>query len=110
MKTAEELMVVFEEHFDDSHHEGEGHHHHEHEHDHHEHSHHHDGEKTSPEEALALLNYMVGHNKHHAEELHELAHSVSGEAAELLHSALKDYEEGNVKLEKALGLLKGDNK
>lgn len=41
----------------------------------------------SPEETLALLTYMLGHNRHHAEELHELAHSVDGEAQQLLHDA-----------------------
>lgn len=55
---------------------------HEHGHDHgHTHEHH------SPEETVALLAYMVTHNQHHAEELHELAHSVEGEAAQLLHEA-----------------------
>ena len=28
---------------------------------------------SSPEEALALLKYMLDHNRHHAEELHDLA-------------------------------------
>ena len=58
---------------------------HEHDHDHdHDHVHPHDHEHThshdhhSPEEALALLTYMLGHNRHHAEELHELAHDVDG--------------------------------
>ena len=52
---------------------------HTHEHEHtHEHGHTH--EVHSPEETVALLTYMVGHNQHHAEELHELAHSVEGEA------------------------------
>ena len=50
---------------------------HEHDHDHdHDHVHPHDHEHThshdhhSPEEALALLTYMLGHNRHHAQELH----------------------------------------
>ena len=59
---------------------------HEHGHDHgHTHEHH------SPEETVALLSYMVTHNQHHAEELHELAHSVEGEAAQLLHEAVVDH-------------------
>ena len=66
---------------------------HEHGHDHgHTHEHH------SPEETVALLAYMVTHNQHHAEELHELAHSVEGEAAQLLHEAVVDLTVGNEKL------------
>ena len=43
----------------------------------HDHSHAH-GQEVSPEERLALLKYMVQHNAHHAEELHELAHTLEG--------------------------------
>lgn len=75
-------------------------HDHEHEHHHHEHS--------SPEETLALLTYMLGHNRHHAQELHELAHGVEGAAAQLLHEAVADLEAGNEKLERALAVLKGE--
>lgn len=73
---------------------------HEHCHDHH-HEH-------SLEETVALLTYMVGHNRHHAEELHELAHGVDGEAAQLIHDAVVDFQVGNEKLEEALRLLKGE--
>ena len=76
---------------------------HEHGHDHgHTHEHH------SPEETIALLSYMVAHNRHHAEELHELAHSVEGEAAQLLHEAVVDLTVGNEKLAEALRILKGE--
>ena len=82
---------------------------HTHDHDHdHEHHHHHDGECDSPEETVALLAYMVTHNRHHAEELHELAHSVDGEAAQLLHEAVVDLTVGNEKLAEALRILKGE--
>ena len=60
---------------------------------------------VSSEERLALLKYMVHHNAHHAEELHELAHGVDGEAAEWLHKAVADIEESNKKIEAALALL-----
>ena len=60
---------------------------------------------VSAEERLALLKYMVHHNAHHAEELHELAHGVDGEAAEWLHNAVADTEESNKKIEAALALL-----
>ena len=78
---------------------------HTHEHEHtHEHGHTH--EVHSPEETVALLTYMVGHNQHHAEELHELAHSVEGEAQQLLHEAVVELTVGNEKLAEALRILK----
>ena len=78
----------------------------EHTHDHdHSHGHH---DQVSAEETLALLTYMVGHNRHHAQELHELAHGVKGEAAALLHDAVDDLERSNEKLARALALLKGE--
>lgn len=78
---------------------------HQHTHDH-EHPHSHD--RHSPEEALALLAYMVQHNRHHAEELHELAHSMDDDAAQLIHDAILDFDLGNEKLDEALKLLKGE--
>ena len=78
---------------------------HTHEHEHtHEHGHTH--EVHSPEATVALLTYMVGHNQHHAEELHELAHSVEGEAQQLLHEAVVELTLGNEKLAEALRILK----
>lgn len=78
---------------------------HTHEHEHtHEHGHTH--EVHSPKETVALLTYMVGHNQHHAEELHELAHSVEGEAQQLLHEAVVELTLGNEKLAEALRILK----
>ena len=74
----------------------------------HTHEHGHTHGQHSPEEALALLAYMVQHNRHHAEELHELAHSVEGEAAQLLHEAVVDLTVGNEKLAEALRILKGE--
>lgn len=67
------------------------------------------GTVSSPEERLALLKYMLSHNAHHAEELHELAHSVSGEAHELIHLAVDRIEESNKMLEKAVCLLENDS-
>lgn len=73
---------------------------HEHTHDHnHPHAH------TSAEESLALLTYMLGHNRHHAEELHDLAHNLDGEASQLIHDAIIDFELGNEKLAEALNIL-----
>lgn len=73
---------------------------HVHEHEHHEHH--------SPEEAVALLQYMIGHNRHHIEELHDLAHSIDGDAESLIHDACVDFQVGCEKLDEALKLLKGE--
>lgn len=73
----------------------------------HEHEHHHGGASTE-EEKLALLNYMLGHNRAHTEELHDLAHGLEGAPGELLHAAVEAYENGNEKLAEALRLLKGE--
>ena len=78
-----------------------------HTHDH-DHEHCHEHQQHSPEEALALLAYMVQHNRHHAEELHELAHSMEDEPAQLIHDAILDFNLGNEKLDEALKLLKGE--
>lgn len=75
-------------------------------HDHpHSHDHAHDG---SPEKTLALLNYMADHNRHHEEELHELAHQVPEDVGALLHAAVEDFRRGNEKLAQALSKLKGE--
>ena len=74
----------------------------------HDHEHPHSHDHHSPEEALALLAYMVQHNRHHAEELHELAHSMEDEPAQLIHDAILDFNLGNEKLDEALKLLKGE--
>ena len=76
----------------------------------HIHSHDHDHvhahvQDVSGEERLALLKYMLSHNAHHAEELHELAHGIPGEAEELLHAAVADIESSNEKLARAIEML-----
>lgn len=45
------------------------------------------------------------HNRHHADELHDMAHNLDGEAKELVHAAVVDLENGNDKIAKALKLL-----
>lgn len=82
-------------------------HHHDHDHPHeHTHAHTH-GAASSPEETLALLTYMLGHNRHHSEELRELAEGVSDEAArDLIGEAVEALQESNLRLEEALVLLK----
>jgi len=75
-------------------------------HDHH----HHDVSEAGKN--LALLTYMLDHNRHHAEELHDLAHELEHEgkaaAAALLHEALTAFDQGNDKLEQALAAAKED--
>ena len=86
-------------------------HSHEHEHNHtHSHEHEHDhghshSVASSPEEAQALLKYMLDHNQHHAEELHDLAHCFEAEIADLVHDAVDKLEESNDLMEQALALL-----
>ena len=82
---------------------------HEHEHVHadgsvHSHSHSHSA-AASPEEALALLKYMLDHNRHHAEELHDLAHNFDEVAGDLLHEAVDKLGESNDLIEQALSLI-----
>lgn len=78
-----------------------------HDHDHgHEHEHCGACGGTPAEETLALLKYMLEHNRHHSDELHELAHDIDGEARELVHAAVIDMESSNYKLARALKLLK----
>ena len=68
----------------------------------HSHSH---AAASSPEEALALLKYMLDHNRHHAEELHELAHCFDDVSADLIHDAVVRLGDSNALLEQALSLL-----
>ena len=92
---------------------------HSHEHSSHEHSHEHSSQghshaqtpsdskaPTSKEELTALLSYMVSHNKHHAEELEDLAKNAEGEASIALQNAISSFTEGNRQLEIALGFIK----
>ncbi len=77
------------------------------------HSHDHDHEHEhcavcggTSAETVALLSYMLDHNRHHADELHDLAHELDGEARELVHAAVIDIESSNDKLARALKLIK----
>lgn len=93
---------------------------HSHEHDHahghgHDHSHGHDHDGAAGGDVMkniALLSYMLDHNIHHAEELHEAGHKLeesgNGEAAKLLFDAVHHFEHGNEALGRALKLLKSE--
>lgn len=62
----------------------------------------------SPEQRDALLAYMVDHERSHADELHEMAHKIDGEASDLIHEAVDLFLQGADKLEAALKVLKGE--
>lgn len=76
----------------------------------HGHEHHHDGKELTGEQTLALMSYMLEHNRSHASELHDVAHALSSqgrdEAAALIHDAVHYLDHGNQKLEEALKLIK----
>jgi hypothetical protein len=85
---------------------------HEHE-DGHCHSHEaHEHKEHSTNEDVALLKYMIEHNRHHNEDLHELYHALDGagkkDAAALVGEAMHFYDHGNEKLANALKLLGGE--
>ena len=98
-------------------------HHHDHEccggHDHgHEH-HHHDhecgcgcgcGGHDQPDENVAILTYMLDHNRHHALELKEIAAHLrtvgKDEGAAQIEKGVEDFEKGNMRLSIALSLVK----
>ncbi len=104
----------------DHEHEHSHEHSHPHEHDHahehepshehkHTHAHEHGHSHHSPEETAALLRYMIEHNEHHCEDLHEIYHALDSagksEAAWELQSAIRLYGEGNALLAEALKLI-----
>ena len=75
------------------------------------HGHSHDElQPMSREEILKLLSYMLDHNRHHAEELHEVCHKLDAggkqAAAKLIHDAVDAFSAGNELLAKALEALK----
>ena len=49
--------------------------------------HHHDTTPASKEEAIALLAYMIDHNRHHAEELLDISDAFDSEIQERIHKA-----------------------
>ena len=95
-------------------------HDHDHHHDHegccggHGHEHHHEGcccgGHEQPDENVAILTYMLDHNKHHALELKEIAKHLreigKDEAAAQIEKGVEDFEKGNMRLSIALSLVK----
>jgi hypothetical protein len=62
----------------------------------------------APAKTRAILEYMLDHNRRHAQELSGVAEKIRAEglgtAADLVMEAVQDFEEGNEKLAKALSL------
>ena len=100
---------------------GHEHHHHDHEccggHDHGHHHHDHEcgcgcgcGGHAQPDENVAILTYMLDHNRHHALELKEIAAHLrtvgKEEAAAQIEKGVEDFEKGNMRLSIALSLVK----
>lgn len=94
-------------------------HDHDHEHDHvHSHEHSHGCSSCSEgecggnctEEVVALLNYMLSHNEHHAQELDQMADNLSKlgmeDAAKTIKEGVADFQKGNMRLGLALTLVK----
>lgn len=79
-------------------------------HDDHSHSHEHGHAHHSEEETLALLTYMLDHNRHHSEDIHEIYRDLEAagkaDAAKLLHDAMELFNQANDKLDEALKLMK----
>ena len=87
------------EHLDHVHSDG-----HTHEHPH-THVHPHEGAQ-----ALAVLQYMLDHNIHHAGELSDIAAQFDGEARHQLLHAVESFDQANGYLSAALELLRGQDK
>ena len=97
---------------------------HDHAHDHdcgcghdHGHDHHHHegcgcgcGGHDQPDENVAILTYMLDHNRHHALELKEIAKHLrevgKDDAAAQIEKGVEDFEKGNMRLSIALSLVK----
>lgn len=84
---------------------------HDHDHEHgHEHCHSCGGchrEETPADKTIALLTYMVDHNRHHVMELEELAEEVEGAAAEKIARAIETFCAANEQLTEALHTMLG---
>ena len=103
-------------HFDHDHDHAHGEHVHEHTHvdEHgqpytHTHQHTHAGEHQHAhggEQTIAVLQYMLEHNIHHAKELSDMAAEFDGEARHQLLHAVESFDQANGYLSAALEELK----
>ena len=77
----------------------------------HHHEHHGDSAPapaTDEDRSIALLSYMVDHNRSHAEELEQLADGLIPSVATMVRDAIFQFNEANDKLAQALSVLKGE--
>ncbi|HJB36423.1 MAG TPA: cobalt transporter [Candidatus Blautia merdipullorum] len=62
------------------------------------------------QEVVALLNYMLSHNEHHAQELDQMAENLQKlgmeDAAKTIKEGVSDFQKGNMRLGLALTLVK----
>lgn len=75
----------------------------------HSHQHTHEGEHSHEHggaQAIAVLQYMLEHNIHHAKELSDMAAEFSGEARHQLLHAVESFDQANGYLSAALEELK----
>lgn len=72
----------------------------------HEHSHISENAELDMAARKATLAYLLEHNRHHAQEIHDLAHGCEEKTAALLHEASALIDQGNDKIEAALALMK----
>ena len=76
----------------------------------HDHSHSHSQADGGLTAVKAMLSYMLEHNRHHAEELRDMAHKLEhqdkDEAARTLIEGAEFFDGGNDKLKKVLEMLK----
>ena len=104
-----------------SHHHHDHHHSHHHDHDHHGHDHHHhhhahdhshtgdhqaSSQESSYEEALAVLEYMLDHNRHHAKEIDDLKTVLTPDSTDALDQIVGAYTNANDLLEAFLKEIK----
>lgn len=61
------------------------------------------------DKTLALMNYMLEHNGHHADELAQIAEKMTErpQIAEMVKEAVEDFRRANEKLEAAVKLWEG---
>ena len=82
---------------------------HEHTHEH-GHTHAHTHEAPQGDKMVALIDYMLKHNEHHAAELDQVAEKLrqagKDSAAEQIKKAVDEYQKGNLYLSLALSLVK----
>ena len=79
----------------------------------HSHQHSHEGEHQHVHgggQAVAVLQYMLDHNIHHAGELSDMAKQFTGEAQHQLLHAVESFDQANGYLSAALELIKAEEK